>query len=306
MPAAPTRVLPAVTALLLNAAVFGLSWWPFRQLDALGLHSLWTTTFMYALAVLLLAAWRPGALLDLWRRRELWVLALAAGLTNAAFNWGVLIGEVIRVVLLFYMMPVWAALLARVFLGEALTVATGARIAVAVCGALLVLWQPGLGLPWPSALGDWLGLAGGFFFALTNIWLKRYADARTETRAVSMFVGGLIVPGALAVALQGAIVPWPATPVWPWVWPALALTIVFIGANLCLQYGAARLPANVTAVIMISEVVFASVSAILIGGEAAGWRTIVGALLIIGAALAAGLSARRPADPPSHATHATG
>ncbi len=283
-----------MAALLVNAAIFGLSWWPFRQLDALGLHSLWTSAVMYAVACAGIVAWRPSVVGELIRRRGLWVLVLAAGFTNAAFNWGVLIGEVIRVVLLFYMMPVWAALLARWVLGEPLTVAATLRIVVAVGGAILVLWQPGMGMPWPSALGDWLGLAGGFCFAATNIWLKRHAQVPAPARAMAMFSGGMIVPGLLATLLGGTLVPWPAVPVWPWLWPALALTTVFVVANLCLQYGTARLPANVTAVVMISEVVFAAVSAIVIGQEEAGWRTATGAAMIIGAALAAGWTAHRP------------
>ena len=38
---------------------------------------------------------------------------LAAGTTNATFNWAVTLGDVVRVVLLFYLMPLWAVLLAR-------------------------------------------------------------------------------------------------------------------------------------------------------------------------------------------------
>jgi hypothetical protein len=51
----------------------------------------------------------------------LWVLVLAAGTTNATFNWAVTIGDVVRVVLLFYLMPLWAVLLARLLLKERLT-----------------------------------------------------------------------------------------------------------------------------------------------------------------------------------------
>ena len=65
--------------------------------------------------------WRPAAWGQLLRTPALWVLVLAAGTTNATFNWGVTIGDVVRVVLLFYLMPLWAVLLARLLLGEPLT-----------------------------------------------------------------------------------------------------------------------------------------------------------------------------------------
>ena len=58
-------------------------------------------------------------------------------------------------------------------------------------------------------------------------------------------------------------------------------------ANLALQFGAARLPARVTAVVMLSEVVFAAVSAAWLAGEMPGNRALIGAALILGASLLA-------------------
>jgi drug/metabolite transporter (DMT)-like permease len=64
---------------------------------------------------------------------------------------------------------------------------------------------------------------------------------------------------------------------------------IFLLANLALQFGAARLPANVTAVVMITEVLFASVSAVLLGAGTVTPALALGGALIVGAAL---LSAR--------------
>ena len=75
-----------------------------------------------------------------------------------------------------------------------------------------------------------------------------------------------------------------------WLPGALALAGLFLVANLALQFDAARLPANATAVIMISEVVFASVSWVWLGASTPGWSMAVGGALIVGASL---LAARR-------------
>jgi drug/metabolite transporter (DMT)-like permease len=82
-------------------------------------------------------------------------------------------------------------------------------------------------------------------------------------------------------------VPAPPGLAWAWVLPALGLTVWFLASNLSLQYGAARLPANTTAVVMLSEVVFASVSAMLLGAGTLGMREAVGAAMILGGALLA-------------------
>ena len=54
--------LLSILALVLNALVWGVSWWPFRQLHAAGLHPLWATALMYALALVCLLLARPQAL----------------------------------------------------------------------------------------------------------------------------------------------------------------------------------------------------------------------------------------------------
>jgi drug/metabolite transporter (DMT)-like permease len=43
---------------------------------------------------------------------NVWALLAAAGLANAGINWAVTVGDVVRVVLLFYLMPAWVVLLA--------------------------------------------------------------------------------------------------------------------------------------------------------------------------------------------------
>ncbi|MDE2081081.1 MAG: EamA family transporter, partial [Burkholderiales bacterium] len=115
--AAPSPGRP-VAALLFNAGVWGLSWWPFRQLERRGLHPLWATALIYALAALAIGLARPQAWRTLRRNPALWPLLLASGATNACFNWGVTVGDVVRVVLLFYLMPLWSVLLARLLLAE--------------------------------------------------------------------------------------------------------------------------------------------------------------------------------------------
>ena len=63
------------------------------------------------------------------------VILLAAGATNASFNWGVTVGDVVRVTLLVYLMPLWAVLLARLVLGEAFTALAWLRVALALAHA---------------------------------------------------------------------------------------------------------------------------------------------------------------------------
>jgi drug/metabolite transporter (DMT)-like permease len=284
------RALPAL-ALTLNAFTWGVSWWPFRQLQAAGLHPLWATVLIYLLAVLAITAWRRGAWGELVRTRSLWLLVLASGTTNAAFNWGVTVGDVVRVVLLFYLMPLWAVLLARLLLHEPFTRRAWLRVLMALAGAAVVLWPAeGLqgGLPLPRTLPEWLGVLGGFTFALNNVLLRREAHQPEAARALAMFLGGAVVAACLALALgaQGQV-PAPPALAPGWVAGALAMGLAFLVGNMALQYGASRLPANVTAVVMITEVLFAAGSAVLLGASLLTPSLLIGGALIVGASLLA-------------------
>ncbi|KQU78586.1 MULTISPECIES: DMT family transporter [unclassified Rhizobacter] len=279
--------LPAL-ALAFNALVWGLSWWPFRELHALGLHPLWATVLVYAVAVLLIVATRRRALGTLLRTPSLWLLVFASGATNAAFNWAMVIGDVVRVVLLFYLMPLWTVLLSRLVLKEAFTPTAALRIALALAGAFIVLKPAGAGvaLPLPQSLPDWLAVFGGFSFALNNVMLRHQAHRPEEARALGMFIGGVLVAGTLASTLAAnALVPWLPAPQPGWVLAIGALSLAFLASNLALQYGASRLPANVTSVVMLCEVVFATLSAIALGAGTLTPTVLIGGALILAAAL---------------------
>ena len=285
--ATSTRQL-AVLALVFNAFTWGLSWWPFRRLGQLGLHPLWLTTLTFSVAVIAVLVVRPGALRELLRTPSLWVLVAAAGTTNACFNWSVTIGDVVRVVLLFYMMPLWTVLLARALLGERIGRRAGFRLTLALAGAMAVLWPAEGRLGAPPGLPDLLALLGGFSFALNNVMLRREAHRSGASRALAMFGGGVLVSLALALGLPPAFgvfeLPAPAV---GWMAGVAALACWFLASNLALQYGAARLAAHTTAVVMITEVFFASASALALGAAELGLRTTFGGALIVAAALLA-------------------
>jgi len=288
----------ATLALMFNALVWGLSWWPFRYFQAVGLHPLWTTVAIYFVAVLVISLRAGRAWGELLRSPALWVLLLAAGVTNMAFNWGVALGDVVRVVLLFYLMPLWTVVLARLLLDERLSGFAALRMALALGGAAIVLMPAGGGFPLPRNLADGLGVLGGFGFALTNVMLRREARRTSPTaRALAMFGGGVVVAGGVAVALSvSGFIAWPQPSgdrlMLSLFLPLGLMALLFFASNLALQYGAARLPANVTAVVMLIEVPVAALSALWFGGGELDMKTAVGGACILAAAL---LSAVEPA-----------
>jgi drug/metabolite transporter (DMT)-like permease len=275
----------AVVALLFNALVWGVSWWPFRTLQNAGVHPLWSTALVYGFAVICVLLMYPYVGRTIVKYPALWLLALASGLTNVCFNWAVTVGDVVRVVLLFYLMPAWTVLFAWLILDEKPQLDAVFRLLLALSGVLLVLKHPESPWPLPNSLPDYLALMGGLSFALVNVLLRKLRDVPSEARMMGMFGGGAFM--AVAVAFWGMQTGWIThLPMleWSWLGLALALATAFLCSNLALQYGAARLRSSTTALVMLSEIVFASLSATLLGTASLDSRTAWGGTLILAAA----------------------
>ncbi|MEQ6434813.1 DMT family transporter [Comamonas sp. w2-DMI] len=288
-----------VFALLFNAFIWGLSWWPFRAMHGAGLHPLWATALMYCLLLVGLLALRPSSLRQALQYPVLLLLAASSGLNNVAFNWAVTVGDVVRVILLFYLMPAWAILLAWAILGERPTPMALLRLVLAFGGVLLVLLPADAspaGLMQGLSLADALAVFGGFMFALTNVLLRRLHAIPGQARMLVMFAGCMAMGLGTALTAHGAgLVPaFPAVRQ-DWLGIALALAVLLMLGNWALQFGAAHLPSSVTSVVMLSEVAFASVSSVLIAHETLSARTLLGGACIMAAALLAALGRRRQA-----------
>ena len=278
-------VLGPVLGLLFNALAFGVSWWPLREMQLRGLHPLWATAFMYGLALVAVSLLRPQAWRGLLRHPALWWLFAASGLTNLGFNWAVTMGDVVRVVLLFYTMPAWSVLLAWWLLGERPNRLAVLRLGLALVGVALVLKTPEMAWPWPSSLWDYLALLGGASFALNNVMLRKMAHTPEAERMTAMFAGGTLVTALTATA--GSSVGWIAAPPDLSWWPiAVGFGLCMLLSNLSLQYGAARLPAGTTSLVMLSEIVFATLSSVALGAAELSERKLWGgALIVLAAAL---------------------
>jgi drug/metabolite transporter (DMT)-like permease len=65
--------------------------------------------------------------------------------------------------------------------------------------------------------------------------------------------------------------------------------VVFFVGNLALQYGASRLTSSTTSLVMLTEIVFASLSSLLLGAAVLEAGVLWGALFILAASIWAAL-----------------
>ncbi|MBV2234626.1 MAG: DMT family transporter [Sterolibacterium sp.] len=309
MAANKDRIL-APMALLVGAATWGLIWYPYRLFDQVGLSGLPATTLTYLVAFLLGAVVLRKRLAGFWQvsrgsagaARFDWrlpLIGLTAGACNLGYVLATLHGEVMRVVLLFYLAPLWTVFWAYWLLGERLNRAGRLVIALSLSGAFVMLWHPELGLPWPVSGAEWLGLLAGFLFALSNVLIRQAADLTVEAKSMAVFIAAVLL-GILLLPVEnlllggdGDLLAAYARPfhgqMQAWHWGMLLLVgLVLLLVHLIVQYGLTHVAANRAIVIFIFELVVAALSSWLLVDETMGLREWLGGAMIITASLFSG------------------
>ncbi len=210
------------------------------------------------------------------------IMGLASGWCNVSFVIAVIEGNVVRVVMLFYLSPLWAVLLGWIFLRERLSVLSWFVLILAMAGALIMLWDPDMGMPWPQDRADWLALSSGFSFALANVIIRSMQDISIQIKTMSVWIGVVIVSIIWIVVMQEEM---PDTSV------EVLLSGIALGVfgvilmTVLVQYGVTHMPVYRSAVILLFEIVVAAVSAGLLTNEVILTREWIGGMLIIAAAL---------------------
>lgn len=280
-----------IAGILSGALVWGLIWYPYRVLQEAGVSGPLATLITYLLAMLCGGFMLPRVWRDLRSRNNAasgwWVVLLvfSAGWANFGYVLGMLQGEVMRVLLLFYLAPVWTILFSHYLLGERLNRYGYLIITLSLSGAFIMLWEPSLGVPLPQNSSEWLGLSAGMGFALSNVVSRRAAHLSVEAKAFSIWFGTALLTAPFLVWQGG----WNFSGIAAQSWLILALLgIVLCSCSFAVQYGVTHMPANRAMLLFLFELVVAAYASWLLADEAMGARDWLGAMLIVFASLLSG------------------
>jgi len=282
------KTLPVVS-LLLGATIWGVAWYPYRILEQHGIGGELSTTLTYFIALLI------GLVLfhrQLYREAIfnaaihylVWI-GLCAGWASMAYTLGIIHGEVMRVLLLFYLAPLWTILFARLLLNEQLSIHGYFIILLSLAGAILMLWQPGNRIPMPVSYGDWMGLTGGFMFALANVLIRKDQLHSVQLKSLAVWTGATLI-GVVILMLKGDISIFPVYPVDEYIWLLLlgvGLLIFFL--SVLLQFGLTYTPANQAIIILLFELMVAALAAYFLTEEVMAFKDWMGGLMIVSASL---------------------
>jgi drug/metabolite transporter (DMT)-like permease len=273
-------VLPVIS-LLITATLWGTVWYPLRLLEQHGLTGLWASLVCYGTAMVV-------GVPILWRWRGevvahpllLACMGLAAGWCNVTFILAVLQGTVVRVLLLFYLSPIWAVVLGWLLLGERPDRPALVVFCLALLGAVVMLYDSHTGVPWPRERADWLAVSAGFTFALSNVFVRKLQGVGIGVKSAATWAGVVGVAG-LWLTLDRAPLPGAGMEV---LMAAVALGLAgFVVMTLTVQYGVTHMPVHRSAVILLFELVVGAVSSLLLTEETVLPREWAGGTMIVAA-----------------------
>ena len=145
-------------------------WIPLRQLEQAGIPGLWANLTFYLAPLFIVLPVLPFR----WRSiakggLDLQLKSMITALSLICYSVAVLYTEVVRAMLLFYLTPIWSALLARLILGDAITPVRWVAMAIGFAGMVVIL-NDGVGACRCRARGgDWLALLSGFGWAVAAV-----------------------------------------------------------------------------------------------------------------------------------------
>lgn len=272
----------AVSILFVSSIGWGLTWLPVKGINQMGLDGIHLVFIACASAGLLLSpflfvqrqSWQGNF-------RYLWLIALLGGLAYLTFQTAIIYGNVVRVMILFYLLPVWSVLGAWYILKEKPDWLRIMAVIISLSGALLILNVDSSTFEGLNGV-DVLAIAAGLTFALNNIYFRKTAEQPLAGKVSAMFLGCAVLTGAYLLFISAStVLPDNISPIYAAAYGVFLLSLVTFGS----QWGVTQLEAGRAALIIVMELVAAVVSVALLTDIELSSREIIGALLVMSAAM---------------------
>ena len=283
----------AKLACLYAGAVWGLFWIPLRALEEAGINGLWITVVYFLIPTICLI---PVVILRWQHVKEggvsLQITTMLSGGALLLYSTSIVYTDVVRAILLFYLTPIWATILARIFLGDLITPSRVIAMVLAILG-MLTIFGLGARFPIPQNIGDWLGIGSGFLWAVAMVRIRMSESHSAIELTAGFFQWSLIFSSGAAFLLAPSQMPDIEQ-----ILPALPLLLIFtallvLPGTYASLLGPKYLSPGIVGLLFMTEIIVGAISVALLAGEPFGIRELIGVLLIAGASMLEPLLALR-------------
>ena len=272
---------------IVSCFFWGSYWIPLRYIDSDSNGSLWPIFFSFLLLSLLLLKPLVKTFYVIFYERNyfffLGCLFAATGITF--YSEALLRGEIAKVVVLFYLCPIWGTIFAKIFLGNKLTLKRLLSIILGIIG-LEIMVGIEKGIIFPTSVVEWIALSAGLSWAMgmTLFHLAKSTSGFEKTALTALiipfvFLALCLVPDGRTLEMPNQLISVNVIYLW-----MVLFAVVWLLPSILLTYFSVEIldPGRIN-ILLAFEVAVGFISASLLTNEIIGPREYLGALFVVSA-----------------------
>ena len=272
---------------IISSLFWGTYWIPLRLIDKDNSSSIWPIFLTFFLLSLILIKPLIKSYYNLIINKNYYFFlgCFFAALAISLYSESLLRGEIAKVVVLFYLCPVWGTILARIFLKHKLNFHRIISIILGLAGLQIILgFENGIALP--SSIVELIAILAGLIWAISNIFfhLAHTTSSWEKTSLTSFFVPFCflllcLIPGGRNIEIDNNLLNFSLIYVW-----ILSFAIIWLLPSISLIFQSVEIldPGRLN-LLLAFEVVVGILSAALLTIEVIGIKELLGAFFIISA-----------------------
>ena len=270
---------------LISCFFWGTYWIPLRYLDKDNNSSVWPIFISFLILSAILLKPLILSIKTILINKNFYFLlgCLFAALAISLYSESLIRGEIAKVVVLFYLCPIWGSILARIFLHQNFTKKRIISIILGFIGLEIIIGiEQGFFLP--SNLVEWIAILAGITWALSLIFfnLAESTSGLQKTSLTIFFVPFIFlllcfIPGGRNTIISNSLLSFNP----PFIWIIMFAIFWLLPSILLIFVSVEILDPGRVNILLAFEVVVGILSAALLTSEIIGFKELLGAFFVI-------------------------
>ena len=266
---------------------WGTYWVPLRYIDDNNNASVWPLFLSFLLLALILVKPLIKSIINVFVNKNYFFLlgCFFAALGIALYSESLLRGDIAKVIVLFYLCPIWGTIFAKFILNYPFTLKRIISIMLGIVGLEIIIgFEKGIILP--STTVEWIALLAGIMWALSmTLFNLAHTTSGVEKTSLTAFLIPFIFL-FLCFIPEGRNFVMPHTllniyMIYVWI---ILFAIIWLLPSILLTYFSVEVldPGRIN-ILLAFEVVVGFLSAALLTSEIIGIREYIGAIFVVSA-----------------------
>ena len=280
------RSYPNLTVIF-SCLFWGTYWIPLRSIDSVNRGSVWPLFLSFLFLALILLKPLIKSIKNIFINKNYFFLAgcFFAALGISLYSESLLRGEIAKVVVLFYLCPIWGTIFARFILNHSFTIKRIFSIILGIIGLeIIVGFEKGIIVP--STTVEWIALLAGLMWAMSmTLFNLANSTSGVEKTSLTAFLIPFVylflcfIPGGRNLAIPYNLLS--IHPIYIWM---ILFAIIWLLPSILLTYFSVEVldPGRIN-ILLAFEVAVGFLSSALLTSEIIGFREYIGAIFVVSA-----------------------